>query len=33
MKATKKKELAIVKRGEFEYNYIDKQGKIVGLSK
>ena len=27
--SNKKKELAIVKRGEFEYNFIDKQGKLL----
>ena len=26
---TTKKELAIVQRGEFEYNYIDKNGKLL----
>lgn len=29
METTKKEELAIVERGEFEYNYIDKNGKLL----
>ena len=29
MKTTKKEELAIVKRGDFAYNYIDKEGKLL----
>ena len=29
MGKTKKEKLAIVQRGEFEYNYIDKQGKLL----
>ena len=29
MKTTKKEKLAIVKRGDFAYNYIDKDGKLL----
>ena len=29
MKTTRKEKLAIVQRGEFEYNFIDKQGKLL----
>ena len=29
METTKKEKLAIVKRGDFEYNYINKDGKLL----